>query len=220
MPFHRVHILLFLSWGAANGQQLTPIKPTLHTGPGRGETQIIEPISKPALNGTALATLYRKYAGLRVIVSAAAATAEFRLFEDASPEHPLTFARAAECIRKAALQENFAFAPDGHDHNLDILTFANAGSHIHCGGVPIYQESDTLPEADPVISYVMIVKSIKPADAVTLFTKRIGKFSPYGSIAPVPNASALVITENTLLIRKLIDLKNEIDRPQSHTSSR
>ena len=52
------------------------------------------------------------------------------------------------------------------------------------------------------------------------FTQIIGQFGAYGSIAAVPNASAVVITENTSLIRKLIDLKKEIDKPGSVQATR
>ncbi len=184
-----------------------------------GETPITEPIEEPKLSGDALAGLYRKYTGRRVIPTSAASIAEFRFVQDASPKDPLTYAQAAELLKVAATLEGFVFVPHGSDPNLDILT-ANGGVRPTGVGVAIYNENDTLPEGDQVVSYVMNLSYIKPAEAVNTFTQIIGQFGAYGSIAPVANASAIVITENTTLIRKLIDLKKEIDKPSSQVGTR
>lgn len=184
-----------------------------------GDNKITEPIEELKLSGDALAGLYRKYTGRRVIVSSAASTAEFRFVQDATPNDPLTYATAAELLKKAAVLEGFVFVPDGQNPNLDILT-ANGGVRPTGVGLPIYNENDTLPEGDEVISYVMNLSYIKPAEAVNTFTQIVGQFGAYGSIAPVPNAAAVVITENTSLIRKLIDLKKEIDKPSSQVGTR
>lgn len=185
-----------------------------------GETKITADINEPKLSGNALAGLYRKYTGRRVIVSAAASTAEFSFVQEATPQDPLTFAEAAELLKKAATIENFVFVPDGENPSLDFLTLATGGIRPPARGLAVYNENDAIPEGDAVISYVMTLSYIKPAEAVNTFTQIIGQFGAYGSIAPVPNASAVVITENTSLIRKLIDLKKEIDKPSSQVGTR
>ena len=185
-----------------------------------GNTKIVEDIIEPKLSGNALAGLYRKYTGRRVIVSSAAAQAEFSFVQEASPGDPLTYAQAAELLKKAATIENFVFVPDQQDPNLDILTLATGGIRPTGRGVDVYNETDELPEGDAVISYVMTLDYIKPAEAVNTFTQIIGQFGAFGSIAAVPNAAAVVITENTSLIRKLIDLKAEIDKPGSVQATR
>jgi type II secretion system protein D len=184
-----------------------------------GQTQIITDINEPKLSGNALSGLYRVYTGRRVIVSAAAAVAEFSFVQEATPQEPLTYAEAAELLKKAATIEGFVFVPDAENPNLDILTHTS-GIRPTNRGVSVYNENDTLPEGDAVISYVMTLSYIKPAEAVNTFTQIIGQFGAYGSIAAVANASAVVITENTSLIRKLIDLKKEIDKPGSVQGTR
>ncbi|MGJ8633476.1 MAG: secretin N-terminal domain-containing protein [Luteolibacter sp.] len=185
-----------------------------------GTTIIQEPIELPKLSGNDLAALYRKYTGRRVIVASQAALAEFSFIQPASKEDPLTYAEAATLLRKAATIENFVFVPDASDPNLDILTLATAGLKPTGRGVEVYTESDILPEGDAVISYVMSLNYIKPDEAVRTFTQIIGQFGAFGSIAAVPNAASVVITENTSLIRKLIDLKEQIDKPSSQIASR
>ncbi len=195
-------------------------QPGAQPGLPLGQNKITSDINEPKLTGTALAGLYRKYTGRRVIVSAGAASAEFSFVQEATEKDPLTFAEAAELLKKAAVIENFVFVPDGLDPNLDYLTIATAGIRPTNIGIGVYNENSTLPEGDAVISYVMTLSNIKPAEAVNTFTQIIGTFGPYGSIAAVPNASAVIITENTSLIRKLIDLKAEIDKPSSQVASR
>lgn len=185
-----------------------------------GDTLIVEGISEPKLSGTALADLYRRYTGHRVIVSSAASEAEFAFVQPASPQDPLTYKQAAELLKKAATIENFIFVPDGTDPSLEYLTLPTAGIKPTGIGVGVYNENDVLPEGDAVISYVMSLSYIKPDEAVRTFTQIIGQFGAFGSIAAVPNAASIVITENTSLIRKLIDLKVEIDKPSSQVATR
>ncbi len=184
------------------------------------DTLIVEAIEQPKLSGADLAALYRKYTGHRVIVSSAAAAAEFSFVQPASPQDPLTYKEAAELLKKAATIENFIFVPDGTDPNLEYLTLPTAGIKPTGIGVGVYNENDVLPEGDAVISYVMNLSYIKPDEAVRTFTQIIGQFGAFGSIAAVPNAASVVITENTSLIRKLIDLKAEIDKPSSQVATR
>ena len=75
-----------------------------------------------------------------------------------------------------------------------------------------------MPEGEAVITYVMTFKHLKPETAAQAFTQIIGQFGTYGSIAPL-NGS-VVITENTSLIRRLIKLKEEIDKPADITGTR
>ena len=76
-----------------------------------GETKITAPIEEFKLNGDGLAGLYHKFTGRRVIVVTAAAAAEFRFIQDASPQDPLTYDVAAQLLRKAAVVEGFVFVP-------------------------------------------------------------------------------------------------------------
>ena len=249
MSFHRSLALFLLSVASAYGQQPADVQPGVlipgdagvpaagapevspsaaaiaaaaasQPGIPLGQTRIVNDINEPKLSGNQLAGLYRTYTGHRVIVSAIAAAAEFSFVQEASEKDSLTFAGAAELLRKAAIIENFVFVPDGQNPNLEYLTLATGGTRPTQIGVKVYNENDPLPESDAVISYVMSLSYIKPAEAVNTFTQIVGALGAYGSIAPVPNAAAVVITENTSLIRKLIDLKKEIDKPSSQVGTR
>lgn len=248
MSFHRPLALMLLGLASVQGQEPAPQQPTPIAPPGvpvpgivpppptgapaganlpqpqpganLGETKITEDIIEPKLSGDAMAGLYRKFTGRRVIVTQEASIAEFRFTQEATPQDPLTFAQAAELLKIAATIHGFVFVPSDENPNLDILTLATAGLRPTQRGVKVYSNTDTLPEGDAVISYVMTLDYLKPNDAMNAFTQIIGQFGAFGSIAAVPNASAVVITENTSLIRKLIELKKEIDKPSSQVATR
>jgi general secretion pathway protein D len=177
-----------------------------------GENLIEEDIIEPRLSGNALAGLYRKYTGKRIIVTGAAAAAEFSFVQEASPADPLTWAETAILLQKAALLENFVFVPDPAFPNLEILALATGGINPKNLEIGTFTEGDVLPEGDAVITYKMPLQFIKPEQAVQIFQQVIGQFGAYGSIAAVPSAGAVIITENTSLIRRLIELKDQIDQ--------
>ncbi|HEY8962161.1 MAG TPA: secretin N-terminal domain-containing protein, partial [Luteolibacter sp.] len=179
--------------------------------------KIVEPIVQPKLNGNELAALYKKYTGRRVIVSAAAAQTEFAFVQEASPNDPLTYGEVAQLLKKAALIENFVFVPDG---DIDKLLVATGGTNPKSSGLSVYDQTTGLPDGDEVIHYVMTLRYLKPEQAQQVFNQIVGQFGAFGSIAAVPNAAALVITENTSLIRKLIELKDQIDKPSSDVGTR
>lgn len=183
-----------------------------------GDTRIEESIEQIKLSGEDLAALYRKYTGRRVIVHSAAAAAEFRFVQPASPQDPLTYREAAELLKIAATIENFVFVPDAVDPNLDILTLATAGLNPKGRGIDVYAENDPLPDGDAVITYTMSFSYLKPDEAVRVFQQVVGQFGAFGSITA--SGSTVVITENTSLIRKLIDLKAVIDKPSSEVATR
>lgn len=221
-------LLALLLLGAALGQETPPVPPRLPTVPATNDplagrpaaanaapgaempdpNQVInEPFEHETINGDELSRLYRRYTGRRVTVSVAAAAAEFRFVQPA----PLTYAEAAQLIKKAALLEGFVFVPDANMANHDVLVVASGGANPKGEGLEVVIDPADLPMDDRVVSYVMNLKYIKPEEIVRTFTTIVGQFGAYGSITPIPNAGAVVITEKTSLIRRLIELVDEID---------
>lgn len=193
-------------------------------GPGAAARELPEPVAGvgrevdpnqvlredqilPELTGDELADLYRRFTGRRVTVSVAASTAEFRFIQKA----PMTYGEAAQLLKKAALLEGFVFVPDANMKGHDVLVVATGGANPKGEGLEVIIDPADLPRDDRVVSYVMSLQFIKPEEIVRTFTTVVGQFGPYGSITPINNAGAVVITEKTSLIRRLIELKDEID---------
>ena len=121
-----------------------------------------------------------------------------------------TYAQAAELLQKAAIIENFVFVPDGQNPHLEVLTLAGTGPNPARLRLAVHKDSRPLPAGKEVIRYVMTFKFLKQADAVKACSKHLGKDD---SITAVPDTSAVSITAKASVIRKLIDLKKEIDKP-------
>ena len=168
---------------------------------------------EPKINGERLAELYTQLTGRRVTVSNAAIGAEFRFVQ----QGPITYGEAAELLKTAALLDGFVFIPSGENH--DKLVYAQNQATPTGTNLPTITDAADLPEDEQVVSYVMNLKYIKPDEVVRTFTSVVKQFGNYGSITAVPNASAVIITENTSLIRRLIDLQDTIDVPTSNVQT-
>lgn len=178
-------------------------------GPVDPEAIMEEDFLYPKLNGDDLAELYRKFTGRRVTVSPEASQAEFRFVQ----RGPLSNREATLLLKKAALLSGFVFVPDPNPglENHDILVLGSGQEKPAGTGTEVITDPADLPEDDRVVSYVMDLKVIKPDEVARVFTTIVGQLGPYGSITPIPNAGSVVITEKTSLIRRLIQIQQEID---------
>jgi general secretion pathway protein D len=169
---------------------------------------------EPKINGERLAEIYTELTGRRVTVSNAAIAAEFRFMQ----RGPITYGEAAELLMKAALLEGFVFVPSGKNH--DKLLYAQSIAGPNDEEIPLINDIADLPEGEMVVTYVMPLKHIKPEEVVRAFTSIVKQFGNFGSITAVPNAACVIITENTSLIRRLIQLQEAIDVPRGDVATR
>lgn len=79
-------------------------------------------------------------------------------------------------------------------------------------GLPLYLEESQLPkEGDKMVSFYKTLRFLSPDEAVSILQSVI-QISPYTSLVAIPNTSALVITEKSPVIRKILALLEIIDR--------
>jgi general secretion pathway protein D len=169
---------------------------------------------EPKIDGQRLADLYSEITGRRVTVSNAALTAEFRFVQ----RGPITYGEAAGLLKEAALLEGFVFVPTGENH--DRLIYSQSPTNATSQPLQTITDPADLPEGEQVVTYVMPLKYIKPQEMERTFTAVVRQLGSYGSIAAVPNASSIVITESSSLIRRLIQLQQEIDVPSQQVATR
>lgn len=164
----------------------------------------------PKLNAEGLGMLYRQLTGRRVVMTAEVKDLEIYFVQPP----PITYGEAVDLLKASCLMHGFVFAPGGD--GWDKLTTANAGTKPQTSDIPLVTSPLGLPDGDQVVRYVMTLKHMKPDEVSRVFTSVVSQFNSYGSVVSVPNASALIITENTSLIRTLIDLQAKIDVPSSN----
>lgn len=170
-------------------------------------TKIERNIDEPDLSGEMVARLYREYTGKRVIVSKAALGMQISFVQDA----PLTYSEAADLLLKTAWLEGLIFVPSG-PNEVKLLPAPNIGNAA--SEIPIIGDALLLPDSEQIVSFVMSFDHIKAEEAMTIFNGYLTSLGPQGVIIPVPNGNALLIKENSKLIRTLLELKSRIDIAQ------
>jgi general secretion pathway protein D len=104
------------------------------------------------------------------------------------------------------------------EHNLKIVT-VGTNKNPRSEGVKLYANAVDLPLDDQVVSYYMPLDYISPQEAAGIFIQVAPPHSGYGVYVPAPSAQAVVLTENTSVIRQLIALKELIDAPPARVTS-
>ena len=173
-------------------------------------------ISLPKATGNDIAQFYRQLTGKRVLVDAGAAGIEANIivFGDGEDKDD-----AIKAFNKALLLNGLAIVPSG-ENEVKLINTATGSQNAKIEGIPVIADELDLPEGDNVITYVMPLRYIMPEEASRTFNSVVGTLHRYGSITAVPNASALIITENASLIRTFVDLKNKIDVPTQQIASK
>lgn len=78
-------------------------------------------------------------------------------------------------------------------------------------GLPLFVDGATLPTSgDQVVSFYRPLAFVSPEDAIAVITGVLA-INPFGTVVPVANTNAIIITDKTPLIRKALALLTLID---------
>lgn len=124
---------------------------------------------------------------------------------------PLPLVEAARFIEKSLLLNGYALIPSGPD-SVKIVAVPESTGSPGSEGVPIFSDFDDLPETDQVIAFVLRFDHLGSEDAAAKL-QEIFPAHGYGTIVPFPQASSVVITDSTAIIRKYIELRDHLDVP-------
>lgn len=162
-----------------------------------------------------VADRYSQYTGKRVLLSSATQNLEIRFFQ----RGPLTNREAADLLVKVLDMEGYVFVPSGANEVKLLPKAQGTGSNGPAELEGIIDDPNDIPQGDNYISYFMKLGFIKPEEALRTFTQSIHGLGPGAKIAPVPNASAVLITGKAAFIRKLINQKRYIDVPTGNVDT-
>ncbi|MGB0643119.1 MAG: secretin N-terminal domain-containing protein [Akkermansiaceae bacterium] len=157
------------------------------------------------------AQLYEDFSGKRVIMTNNVAQSEVSF----TMRGPLTNKEAARFLQLTLLAEGLAMIPIPEEP--DIVRLVPSGPITSPNQVPkdFYDDEYKLPVDDQLVMFQMVFKYLKPEEALKVLQSSLGQLSASGTIAAVPNASSLIITENASLIRQMIKIQKAIDVPTS-----
>jgi type II secretion system protein D len=132
-----------------------------------------------------------------------------------SVPEPVSRSELVRLIESALLLNNYALIPGLEPNTVKVINI-NTGKNPRSEGVRLYASPVGLPEGEQIISYYMPFKYISANEALTVFQTHILPRA-YTSFVPINSAQALLITEDTSVIRQLIALQQLIDVPPART---
>ena len=130
---------------------------------------------------------------------------------------PVPHEQLVRLIEAALLLNNYAFVPGPSENTVKVINL-NTGKNPRSEGVRLYTTPDSLPEGEQIVSYYMPLSYISAQEALAVFQTHVLPRA-YTAFVPVNSAQAVVITENTSVIKELIALKQLIDVPPAATAT-
>ena len=130
----------------------------------------------------------------------------------------MTYPEAAEFIEKSFLLNGYAILPTENEDQLKIIAY-NTDKKPSSEGLPVYTSPFQLPDSDQIVTYIMPLSFLSSEAAAEMFTNIVA-LHPYGKITPLQNAAAVVITENSSVIRRLVELRDHLDVSPTQTLDR
>lgn len=185
-------------------QPTQPSQPIQPPQPSRGGETMVK-LQYPNVPVDVILTVYEHLTGKQLIRDANLAGVNLSI----SAPNDLPKSQAIRLIEASLLLNGYAFVPAG-ENQVKILN--SSAKSPRSEGVTLHATASTLPEGETVASYFMQLTNITPDEALPVFSAH-AQLHPYGSIVPVQNARALLITENSALIRQFITLRELIDVP-------
>jgi len=152
--------------------------------------------------------IYEKLKGVTLIKDASLLAGGANL--SLTLNQPVTKAEAIRLLESTLLLNGYAFI--AVDEKAIKVINTQGGKNPRSEGVFLFTDEKSLPEGEVIASYVMPLTYLSAADAVPIFEQFI-TLHPYGSLVPVPIANQVLITENSTLIRRLIDVRQLVDQP-------
>ncbi len=202
--FRTAALLLLLA--VAHGPARSPAQPADANPAGDSVT-----IQMPNAQVSDVANFYETLTGRRLIrdnsLSGAPLTIEV--------QQPVSKAEAIAMIEASLLLNGYSIIHED-EHKSKLIGPTKPPRNE---SVPLYTHPSQLPGTEQIVSYFMPFRYVPYDEAAVIFGQYVQPRPGFGGIVPVPSVNALVITENTPLVRRLIDLKSVIDVQGAKTAT-
>ena len=187
-------------------QTPSPLPPS-PSGPSSEEMVSPDTIQFPNNPVSDFLLVYERLKGVTLIKDAGLAAGGPNL--SLTLNQPVTKAEAIQLIESTLLLNGYAFVAVDKK---TVKVINTASKNPRSEGVFVFTNEEELPEGEVIASFVLPLTHLAAADAVEIFNQFI-VLHPYGSMVAVPVANQVVITENSTLIRRLIEVKALVDQP-------
>jgi general secretion pathway protein D len=152
----------------------------------------------------------------------------YRLIYDNSVQGPvpltinqeLTADEAKRIIEIALLMNQFSLVPTEDPKVWKV--FGIGRNPRQGGGVPIYSDPAMLPPTEQIVSYLFKLRYADPTELAQQLSLAFPASTQLGgqSMIALPKAGALLVTENTAIIRQIVRVIEELDTQPARVESR
>ena len=183
----------------------SPVTPTLPQPAPAVSEAADEPVSLTFPKNSVLdvISLYESLTGKRIIRDSNLAGQELSILV----AKPVPRKDAIAIIESSLLLNNYSIVP------VDAQTIKILGPSRapRTEGLPLLSEVNALPtDGDKVVSFYKPLGFVSPEEAITVI-QGVVQINAFGSLVPVPNTNAIIMTDKTPVIRKAIGILDLID---------
>lgn len=123
---------------------------------------------------------------------------------------------AVKIIEMNLLLNGYSLVPS---ENSDIVKVIGTGKNPRTTGVPVISDESEIPTGDHVISYLFKLRYADPQELQQALGQYLSPPQPYTSFLALPKAGAILVTENSSVIRTLARIIDQVDVPPAEVVS-
>ncbi|MDP9187007.1 MAG: hypothetical protein M3O72_06590, partial [Verrucomicrobiota bacterium] len=123
---------------------------------------------------------------------------------------------AIKIIEMNLLLNGYSLVPS---EDSDIVKVVGTGRNPRTTGVPIISDETEIPDGDHVISYLFKLRYADPQELQQALGQYLSPPQPYTSFLALPKAGAILVTENSSVIRTLARIIDQVDVPPAEVVS-
>jgi type II secretion system protein D len=101
----------------------------------------------------------------------------------------------------------------------DVVKVIGTGKNPRTAGVPIISDETMIPAGEQVISFLFKLRFADPSELQQVLGQYLSPPQPYTSFLALPKSSSILVTENSSVIRSLVNIINQVDIPPAEVVS-
>ncbi len=128
---------------------------------------------------------------------------------------PVPREEAIKIIEINLLLNKYSLVPAGGD----LVKVIGTGQNPRTAGVPIISDESQIPTGDHVISFLFKLRFADPTELQQVLGQYLSPPQAYTSFLALPKSSSILVTENSSVIRSLVNIINQVDIPPAEVVS-
>ncbi|MDQ6913595.1 MAG: hypothetical protein M3128_12060 [Verrucomicrobiota bacterium] len=128
---------------------------------------------------------------------------------------PIPREEAIRIIEINLLMNGYSLVPAGGD----LVKVIGTGKNPRNAGVPIISDESLIPPGEHVISFLFKLRFADPTELQQVLGQYLSPPQPYTSFLALPKSGSILVTENSSVIRGLVNIINQVDIPPAEVVS-